>query len=592
MKKTNTFIQKIKRKRKQNRQRISMEKPVFRRIFLKRLVLFLCCGLLIGVVGTWVSLYFYRQYKRTSFEANRQYALTRLKESYEDLERIMEEEDVQKGEEGGIAPMETTNYNPLEEAYQRELLQKEQYFEWWKTSVHFNFMARSLDSDYQYHYALYDRETGGLLADTTKAVFVILPKERPTIYECSVEALKEAAQDLNDSGKENAALRMDDMYVKGGQFLPGRMRLVELESYYDYEIGDWHEENTTIKEYDFTPVDTAGYTHIMLEEKQVLGPVVWEESGSPKAKVAVQNHMGDIKPDGTFSTSSWFYNSMLTGMECVDGEEISLGNEQFYFIAAAHFNMFKEYWWQSLVVYAGLTLAVIILSLVVSYRTCMVEQGHFRMEQYRRETTNAMAHDLKTPLTAISGYAESLRDNVHPEKKDYYADAIFENVQHMNRLVENILELAKVEDVNRKSDLVDVDLRKTTENILKQYEILTVDKKLEIDIQGDAVIRADADMMVRAVENLISNVVKYALEETVVHVVMSAEGYEIRNAIKGELDVGAEELWKPFVKGSNSRTETQGTGIGLTIVKNIAELHGFDFALACEGEEFVVKILT
>lgn len=562
-KKTDELIQKIKRIRKQNKRRISMEKPVFRRLFLKRLALFLCCGLLIGLVGTWVSLYFYWQYKLTSFEANHQDALTRVNDSYEDLERIMEEREVQK----------------------------EQFFEWWKTAVHFSFMLLNLNGDYQYYYALYDKETGELLADTTEAVFVILPKETPTIYECPVEVMQEAAQDLYNNEKENVALRMDDMYVKGGQFLPGKMKLAEYEPYYDYEDGIWKDEDTIIKEYDFTPVDTTGYTHIPLEQKKVFGPMVWED-GSLNAKEAVQNHMEDIKYNEKFSTGFRLQYFIPQGMECVYREEVASENGQYYLIAAAHFNMFKEYWWQSLVVYAGLTLEVIILSLVVSYRTYMVEQGHFRMEQYRQETTNAMAHDLKTPLTAISGYAESLRDNVHPEKKDYYADAIFENVQHMNRLVENILELAKVEDVNRKPELVKVDLRKITENILKQYEILTVDKKLGFDVQGDAVIRADADMMVRAVENLISNVVKYALEDTIVYIAISPEGYEIRNAIKGELDVGAEELWKPFVKGSNSRTETQGTGIGLTIVKNIAELHGFDFALACEGEEFVVKILT
>lgn len=591
-KKTNIFFQKIKRKRKQNKRRISIEKPVFRKIFIKRLISFLCVGLLIGAVGTWVGLYFYRQYKWTSFVANRQIVLARLKDSYEDFERIMEENDVQTEEEGGIAPMENAEYNSLEEAYQRERLQKEQLFEWWKTAVHFNFLGLSSQEDYQYYYALYDRKTGELLTDTTKAGFVILPKERPTVYECPIEAFKEAAQDLSNNEKENIALRMDDMYVKGGQFLPGKMRLVELESYYDYEIGDWKEENTTIKEYDFTPVDTTGYTHVMMEGKRVLGPIAWEENGSSNAEAAVQSQMEYMKPDGTFSMDVESYMPMPKGIEVVYGEELSLGNRQFYLIIAAHCNMFEEYWWQSLVVYAGLMLAVIILSLVVSYRTYMVEQGHFQMEQYRRETTNAMAHDLKTPLMAISGYAESLQDNVHPEKKDYYADAIFENVQHMNRLVENILELAKVEDVNRKTERVEVDLRKVTENVLKKYEILTADKKLEFDVQGNAVIRADADMMAQAVENLIGNVGKYALEDTVVHIAISSEGYEIRNAIKGELDVEAEELWKPFVKGSNSRTETQGTGIGLTIVKNIAELHGFTFTLACEEEEFVAKILT
>lgn len=72
---------------------------------------------------------------------------------------------------------------------------------------------------------------------------------------------------------------------------------------------------------------------------------------------------------------------------------------------------------------------------------------------------------------------------------------------------------------------------------------------------------------------------------------MDKDVYQVRNQINGEMQTPVEELWKPFVKGDESRNEQRGTGIGLTIVKNIADIHGFELLLQCEGQVFVAGIL-
>lgn len=76
----------------------------------------------------------------------------------------------------------------------------------------------------------------------------------------------------------------------------------------------------------------------------------------------------------------------------------------------------------------------------------MKAKSAYDMKCYRIETTNAMAHDLKTPLTAISGYAENLLSQVQVDKREYYAKAILSNIEYMDQMIHDILELSKSED--------------------------------------------------------------------------------------------------------------------------------------------------
>ena len=97
--------------------------------------------------------------------------------------------------------------------------------------------------------------------------------------------------------------------------------------------------------------------------------------------------------------------------------------------------------------------------------------------------------------------------------------------------------------------------------------------------------------MNQALENLIGNAMKYAPQETEILIRMDADGYEIRNCMSYELQIPAGQLCKLFVKGEESRNEQRGTGVGLTIVKNITDMHGFELCLQCERQEFAAKIL-
>ena len=253
-------------------------------------------------------------------------------------------------------------------------------------------------------------------------------------------------------------------------------------------------------------------------------------------------------------------------------------------------NLWDTYGVSILVAYGVLLLLALLGALVTAYVNYMKKLSYYQLDTYRRETTNAMAHDLKTPLMAISGYAENLRNNVHSEKRVHYADQIVEHVEYMNDMIENILELVKVEGVRGVSEKSLVDLKILSEMILKKYEILVTDKKLNVSVNGVCEIEVHKAGMEQVLENLISNAIKYAPADTEIHIQMDETVYEIRNKMCGELQMPVEQLLKPFVKGDNSRNEQRGTGIGLTIVKNIVDMHEFELALQCEEQEFVVGI--
>ena len=94
-----------------------------------------------------------------------------------------------------------------------------------------------------------------------------------------------------------------------------------------------------------------------------------------------------------------------------------------------------------------LILAAIILSLIPASIIYNIQKRKFDIFEYRRKMTDAMAHDLKSPMAAISAFAENLSDNVATDKREYYAGKIEEKVAQMNKMVNDILEFSKSENL-------------------------------------------------------------------------------------------------------------------------------------------------
>lgn len=547
----------IQQKRMKNQRKYWMEKPSLKKIAIKNIAVGLCVAILICYYGSLLAVSEFKDQVEDDYELVCANVQRKLTDSYY---KTMNEEV----------------YGDRMEAI--------------KATWQYQFAATGIPFGNDFAMALYDLETKELIVESEEMLSVIVverlntEKRKSGIFNCSYEVMQEALEfyDENESYSDTVSITVEDVYVKDGTFVPGRVVISEGE----------YEEETVLKEYDYTPDDKAGYIHIEKESHAILGPIYWDICGSVEMKETLHDYMDNgINEDNMWEYANYFYSyDSFWGKTFFGQEELMIDDWEVKLVLTAKRDMFDLYGIWIVLAYAGILLFVLLIAFGLTYRSYMVRLNHYQLDEYRRQTTNAMAHDLKTPLMAISGYADNLRANVHTEKKDYYADVILENVQYMNQMIGNILELAKVENVRWVPDKEDVDLKSMTEDILKQYEILTTDKKVLVDLEGEATIQADKTLMTQALRNLISNAMKYAIKGSVIHIQMNHESFEIRNEMQGELEVSVEELWKPFVKGDNSRNEQKGTGIGLTIVKNITDVHGFELVLQSEEKEFIAQI--
>ena len=128
------------------------------------------------------------------------------------------------------------------------------------------------------------------------------------------------------------------------------------------------------------------------------------------------------------------------------------------------------------------------------------------------------------------------------------------------------------------------------EKVLAQYEILVEEKKLAVTIEGDAKIEADGVKMERVLENLLRNAITYSPEGNKVSIKMDEEHMEIRNTGVEISEEDLQDIWKPFVTGEKSRKRESGHGLGLSIVANILDLHGFCYEIKSEKQTVCVCV--
>lgn len=237
--------------------------------------------------------------------------------------------------------------------------------------------------------------------------------------------------------------------------------------------------------------------------------------------------------------------------------------------------------------------STLLLTFLIARHYYRSYRERIQAEEYYRNTSNALAHDLKTPLMAISGYAEIMQENAYPEKRNYYAEGILKNVAVMNAIIENVLELARLENPRMIPAKEDTDLWELAGAVLEQFQVEIRSKELNVLLKGQAeesVVSVDKALMKRALENLIGNAVRYTPEENEITITLNMKCLEIKNTGVMISEDKLPHVWEPFVKGENARTGTGGTGIGLTIVKEIMDLHGFDCEIR-NGDNCVIAAI-
>ena len=226
----------------------------------------------------------------------------------------------------------------------------------------------------------------------------------------------------------------------------------------------------------------------------------------------------------------------------------------------------------ALILISGLILPLII-SIVLSVIKYQREKTIWNIFRYRTMTTEAMAHDLKTPLAALQAYAEYLEYSPHdPEKVREYSGYISDKVASMDHMISDILVLSQSGSGKSEITIESVSLRSLLEESLDSFP------QMKTEITGDDVtLSTDRKLFKQAVDNLLSNCDRYGEKDGTVDIEITPEALTVTNSTSLSYD-DVDSLKQPFVKGDNTRG-SKGTGLGLSIAENNLDILGYSLDL-------------
>jgi two-component system, OmpR family, phosphate regulon sensor histidine kinase PhoR len=223
-----------------------------------------------------------------------------------------------------------------------------------------------------------------------------------------------------------------------------------------------------------------------------------------------------------------------------------------------------------------------------------------RMEEMRQEFISNVSHEIQSPLTSIGGFARALRDEgLTPEERGHYLDIIETESARMSKLSDNLLKLASLESRRHPFEPRSYRLDKQLRNLVLACEPLWREKEIGMGVSlAETAIEADEDLLSQVWINLIHNAVKFTPEHGGVEIGLRLAGGEAEVTIAdsgiGISEEARERVFERFYKEDKSRTRTAGgSGLGLSIVKKIVELHKGTIrveSLPGAGATFIVKL--
>ncbi len=210
-----------------------------------------------------------------------------------------------------------------------------------------------------------------------------------------------------------------------------------------------------------------------------------------------------------------------------------------------------------------------------------------KLEKMRKEFIANVSHELRTPLTTISGFTGSLLDGTvtDPKSRDRYLGIISEESRRMSRLIENLLDLSRLESGRMKMDKQPFSLKEVVEVVVNRLQPLMEDKNVTVHIGLEDIppVLADRDRIEQVIYNLVENAIRYVAHEGKVYIgATRCEDTKKINAYVKDTGTGIppDELpfiWDRFHRVEKSRSRRKGgTGLGLSIIKQIIEAHGED----------------
>jgi two-component system phosphate regulon sensor histidine kinase PhoR len=209
----------------------------------------------------------------------------------------------------------------------------------------------------------------------------------------------------------------------------------------------------------------------------------------------------------------------------------------------------------------------------------------WQLENIRREFVSNVSHEIKTPITAIKGFVETLRNGAikNPEDAEHFLGIIDKHVDRLDAITEDLLSLSRIEKESEKREIIlhEGPIRDVLQTAVQLCEIKASPKKIliELSCSEKLTMKINAPLLEQAIVNLLDNAIKYSDERGIVQVKATQTEAEIIISVR---DQGCgidkehlERLFERFYRVDKARSRQMGgTGLGLAIVKHIAQAHG------------------
>lgn len=344
--------------------------------------------------------------------------------------------------------------------------------------------------------------------------------------------------------KESKLYHCQDMHrnVIDDDFVFGKYRMsTALDEYYQYVEDKYYTDTNGI----VVPNDSAGYTSYQID---MFGEYKFYTSlrVAPFTYIYSNWEQMSVKP----------YNSEDTiSFSCT---------------YARKFNVLESCSDKLIFMLIFILSVFMITGVIIGAVTWRTLKKQIEQENRLRTVTNAMAHELKTPLFIISGYSENLEENINTDKRTHYCEVINEQTRSMNVLVSKMLDYSKLDSASFNLNIQKFSLTQLSRKTLESY--LIYDIKLESD--GDVIIKADKKLMKSVIENLVDNAVKYTTDICDISIKITNKSFSISNPCEELTKEEINDMWQPYHRKAE-HNGIDGHGLGLAMVKNILDLHKF-----------------
>lgn len=224
-------------------------------------------------------------------------------------------------------------------------------------------------------------------------------------------------------------------------------------------------------------------------------------------------------------------------------------------------------------------------------------EENLKSERLKTELITNVSHDIKTPLTSIINYVNLIKmERIQNENVENYLNILEKKSLRLKQLTEDLVEISKINSGAVTLDMQQIDMVELIYQTGGEFNELFEERGLTIITRlpkTPVIIMADGNRIWRVIQNLYNNVAKYALHDTRVYVELKVENkmaeFSIKDVSEQEIKKVASDLSERFVRGDEARG-TEGSGLGLSIAKNLTSLMNGEFEITLDGDLFTARI--